>query len=168
MPKKLNLVSNVTVETGTSLPAMSFDGSNYIAAGSTKTLTEADHMSTVKLDTVTGSVVTLPAATGTGKRFRFVVSVLATSPNHVVKVGTATDVMQGNITLGGTAALPASSSSVFAPAATHDTITLNRTTSGGVTIGEWFELQDFAAGVWQVRGVLTATGTPATPFSNTV
>ena len=41
---------------------------NFIAAGSTKTLTEADHMSTVKLDTATGSVVTLPAATGTGSR----------------------------------------------------------------------------------------------------
>lgn len=143
--------------------------SDMVAAGSTKTLTVSDHNNkTVLLDTATGSVVTLPSATGSGAKFRFVVSVLATSPNHVVKVGTATDVMQGNIALGGTAALPASSSSIFAPAATHDTITLNRTTSGGVTIGEWFEALDVASGIWQITGSLTATGTPATPFSNTV
>lgn len=139
-----------------------------VAAGATKTLTADNNNDIILLDTVTGSVVTLPAATGTGAKFRFVVSLLATSPNHVVKVANTTDVIQGSVAIGGIAALPASSSSVFAPGATHDTITLNRTTTGGVSLGEQFELLDLAAGFWQVSGTLTATGTPATPFSATV
>ena len=139
-----------------------------IAAGATRTLTTAQNNEIVLLDTVLGSVVTLPAATGSGVKYKFVVSVLATSPNHVVKVGNTTDVMQGCIRLGGAAALAANANPAFASAATNDTITLNRTTTGGVIIGEWFECQDVASGIWQVDGQLTATGTPATPFSATV
>lgn len=135
------------------------------AAGAAKTLTVADHNNDIiLLDTLLGSVVTLPAATGSGAKFRFVVSLLATSPNHVVKVGNTTDVMQGTMVYAGVGGL----TSTFASGATNDTITLNRTTSGGVTIGETFEVVDLAAGVWQVHGQLTASATPVTPFSATV
>lgn len=142
------------------------DSSLFVAAGSTKTLTAADNGKTVKLDTATGSVVTLPAATGSGVRFRFVVSVLATSNSHIVKVANASDAMQGIIfSMDDTGANAVAFAAV---AGTDDTITLNRTTTGSVTIGEYFEVEDFATNRFQVRGFVTNSGTPATQFSATV
>lgn len=164
MATRVNYVTNA-IPTGTSVPAVIIDG-NYIAAGAARTLADTDHKAIIKLDTVGGSVVTLPTSSGSGKVFRFIVSVLATSPNHVVKVGNSTDVMQGIIGIVGT--LPAGTGTAFAANATSDTITLNRSTTGGVTLGEHFAVEDITSGVWQVTGYLTATGTPATPFSATV
>lgn len=139
-----------------------------LPAGSTKTLSPTvDQGKLVKLDTVTGSVVTLPPALGSLRRFDFVVTVLATSNSHIVKVANAVDVMRG-IIMGervdvGNAVLG------FAAGATDDTVTLNRTTTGSVALGEWLEFIDIAAGVWHVRGMLAATGAAfATPFSATV
>lgn len=139
----------------------------YIAAGSTLSATLALHNGKViKLDTASGSVVTLPAASGTGARFRFVISVLATSNSHVIKVANSSDTMQGMIfTVDDTSD---NAQGFIAVAGTSDTITLNRSTFGSVSKGEWFELEDFAANVWQVRGFMTNTGTAATPFSATV
>lgn len=139
-----------------------------VPAGAVKTLSPTvDAFKLVKLDALAGSIVTLPPALGSLRRFDFVVSVLATSNSHIVKVANAVDVMTGLI-LGsridaGNAVLG------FAAQATSDTITLNRTTTGSVTLGEWLELIDIAAGVWHVRGLLSATGAAfATPFSATV
>jgi hypothetical protein len=53
-------------------------------------------------------------------------------------------------------------------AATSDTITLNGTTTGGVSIGDWIELVDIAADQWTVTGITTSSGTEATPFSAAV
>lgn len=168
MAKKLNLVSGVDAGASGS-PAVSFDNSNYVAAGATKTLAYGEHMSTVKWDTATGgSTVTLPAATGSGAKFRFVVSTLATSPaGHIVKVGNTTDVMQGIVAVSSTDLAPASTA--FAANATSDTITLNAgNKTGNTSKGEWVEVQDYASGIWQVSGQLSTVGTPATPFSATV
>ncbi len=168
MSRVLNGATNVG-DSVTSMPPVFVDGSNYIAAGATKTLAVADHCATVKLDTASGgSTVTLPSATGSGKKFRFVISTLATSPaGHIVKVGNTTDVMQGIIGVLGT--LPAGATMAFAAGATHDTITMNAgNKTGNTVIGEWVEVQDFASGIWQVSGQLSASGTPATPFSATV
>lgn len=142
------------------------NSTRFVAAGATKTLTAAQDKKTIKLDTASGSVVTLPAATGSGVRFRFVVSVIATSNSHIVKVANSSDAMQGIIV-----AQTASANNANAWAAvagTSDTITLNRTTTGSIVPGEWFECEDFAANVWQVWGVVDSTGTNATPFSATV
>lgn len=138
-----------------------------IAGGATKVLTTDDTGKTIKWDTLTGTVVTLPASSGGGARFRLYVSVLATSGSHIVKVANVTDVMKGIIlgsrTDSGNAVLG------FAAGATDDTITLNRTTTGSVNLGEWVELEDVASGIWHVKGFLSATGAAfATPFSATV
>jgi hypothetical protein len=53
-------------------------------------------------------------------------------------------------------------------ATNSDTITLNRSTTGSVTVGEWIDVQDMAANVWSVRGMTSSTGTEATPFSAAV
>lgn len=137
-----------------------------VAAGSTLTLTNATHSGkTIKLDTLTGSVVTLPAATGSGARFRFRVSVLATSNSHKIQVANATDVMQGFIFSSDDTS---DNAVAFFAAATSDTITLNRSTTGSVSLGEWIEIEDIASGFFHVRGWISNTGTPATPFSAAV
>ena len=137
-----------------------------IAAGSTLSVTEALHDGkTIKLDAATGSVCTLPASSGSGARFRFVVHTIATSNSHIVKVANASDVFYGFATVlqdGGDTAVH------FETASDSDTITLNRTTTGSTMKGEWIEVEDIATGVWAVRIQVARTGTEATPFSATV
>lgn len=144
------------------------DAARFVAAGSTKSLTvAANNKQVIKLDAAAGSVVTLPPATGSGARFRFLVTVLATSNSHIVKVANANDTMIGIIN--GTRVDSGNAVLGFAAQATSDTITLNRTTTGSVTLGEWFEVEDVAANLWEVSGMLSATGAAfATPFSATV
>jgi hypothetical protein len=139
----------------------------YIAAGGTLTATVAAHAGrTIKLDTAAGSVVTLPAASGSGATFRFVVSALATSNSHIVKVANASDIIQGTLLTVDTDT--AGTVTGWAAGAADDTITLNRSTTGSVKLGEYFELVDMATNTWVVRGVLSNTGSGATPFSATV
>lgn len=138
-----------------------------IPAGSTKTLSRStDNGKLVKLDTLTGSVVILPPSLGDMCRFFFIVSLLATSNSHIVKVANGIDVMRGIM-----AVLDSDLATVnnfgFAAGATADTITMDRTNTGSVTLGEWFELIDYAPGFWHVRGQLSGAA-PATPFSATV
>ena len=137
-----------------------------IVAGATETAAVTTHDSRiVLLDTAAGSTLTLPAATGSGAVYKCIVSVLATSNSHVVKV-TGDDVMYGMVIISDQDT--AGTTTSFVTAADSDTVTLNRTTSGSVTIGEWLEFVDIAADKWAVRGVLTNTGAGATPFSATV
>lgn len=152
--------------TAAQINASANDASRYQAAGSALTLTAANSKQVVKLDTAAGSVVTLPAASGSGVRFRFLVTVLATTNSHIVKVANVSDAMQGIIfSMDDTAANAVAFAAV---AGTDDTVTLNRSTFGSVTIGEWFDVEDIAVNRWQVSGMISNTGTPATPFSATV
>lgn len=138
----------------------------YLAAGATKTLlVELNNNQTVKLDTAAGSIVTLPPATGSGARFRFVITTIATSNSHIVKVGDSTDTMVGLAFLSDDTS---DAAVAFAASGTDDTITLNRTTTGSVALGEFIEVEDIAANLWHVQAFLKCTGTPATPFSATV
>jgi hypothetical protein len=158
------------VKTGYGFPNHTSAENLNVAAGSTLTLVPSLHAGrTINLDTLTGSVVTLPASTGSGDRYRFVVSVVATSNSHIVKVANASDIILGGATMAdtdGTSTIV----SFIANGSTHDTITLNRTTTGSVTIGENFTLVDYGLNKWLLDGwaVLSNTGTAATPFSATV
>lgn len=138
--------------------------SGGIAAGGTLSVTAALHAGrTILLDTAAGSVCTLPASSGSGNKYKFLVSVLATSNSHIVKVANATDVFRGIISC-----LDSNLATVnmfgFAAASDSDTITLDRTNTGSVTLGEWLEVEDYATGFWAVRGLLSGAA-PATPFS---
>lgn len=138
-----------------------------VAAGSALTLTEREHAGyTILLNTATGSTVTLPPSNGGGAVYRFVVSVLATSNNHIIKVANTSDSMQGIIVTGDDTT--DTTAAFKAVAGTSDTITLNRSTTGSVTIGEYIEIVDIAPNRFQVSGVVSNTGTPATQFSATV
>jgi hypothetical protein len=141
--------------------------SRLVAATGTLSATLADHSDRIiLLDTAAGSVVTLPVATGTGNRIKCVISVIATSNSHIVKVGDGTDTFKGSILL--VDSDTAGTVTGFVTASDSDTITLNRTTQGSVTVGEWIEFIDIATNVWAISGVLTNSGSGATPFSATV
>lgn len=147
------------------LAALANNAARYVVAGPTKTLTSANDKQTIKLGDLAGSTVTLPAATGSGVRFRFLVTVLATSNSHIIKTAPSTDVFIGVI-----AGARVDSTNVplaFAAQSTSNTITLNRTTTGSVTLGEYLEIEDVAAATWEASGFLTSTGASfATPFSH--
>jgi hypothetical protein len=142
--------------------APSATNNSNVSAGATKTLTAADAGKTILLDTLAGSVVTLPAATGTQQEFEFITSVIATSNSHVVKVANATDVMSGSLVVTNIAD---GTTTGFGTLAASDTITLNRGTTGSAKIGERFWLKDVKEGFWAVHGNTLGTGAEATPFS---
>lgn len=141
--------------------------STSVAAGSALTLTKASHAGKIiQLDTATGSTVTLPASTGSGSVYRFYVKTLATSNSHIIKVANSSDSMIGSIfTQSDDAGLPVKG---YFAAANDDTITLNRSTTGSVKLGEFIEIRDVATNIFLVTGVTSSTGTEATPFSATV
>ena len=133
--------------------------------GATLTCTKDVHAGrTTVISAVAGCAVTLPAATGTGSVYRFVIGSTITSNSTTIKVANATDVMTGRafVVSDNTAAVLG-----FATAAASDTITLNGTTLGGLA-GDHIEIIDAIAGTFAVRVFTAATGTEATPFSATV
>jgi hypothetical protein len=133
------------------------------------TIDEATHEGkTLLLGEVGGNAAlaaTLPAATGSGAKYRFVVSVVNTSGYTIEVVGD--DVMKGVIYAASTGDTP-DLGQPWVTAADSDTITLDGTTTGGVSIGDWIELEDILANTWAVRGMVTASGTEATMFSAAV
>lgn len=144
---------------------------SLLASGSTLALTSAQAGRRIALDTLTGSVVTLPAATGSQAAFSFVVTVIPTSNSHKIQVANASDFIIGVIQ--GVSDDPATMKGWIAAnsgtvGTNSDTITLNRSTTGGVSKGEMITLRDIAANTWLVEGVITQTGTEATPFSAAV
>lgn len=135
-----------------------------VAAGSALTMNEQQHAGyVILLDTAAGSTVTLPASRGEGAVYRFVVHALATSNSHIIKVANASDAFQGIIHTGDDTG--ANEQWFAATAGTSDTITLNRTTTGSVTVGEYIEIVDIAPNKFQVIGFITNTGSAETPFS---
>jgi hypothetical protein len=135
------------------------------ATGATLTCTKDLHAGrTIVVSAVAGCAVTLPAATGTGSVYRFVIGASITSNTTTIKVANATDVMSGRafvISDGAAAVLG------YATTSTSDTITLNGTTLGGLA-GDHIEIIDAITGTYAVRVFTAATGSEATPFSATV
>ena|SRR3990167_2273787 len=138
-----------------------------INAGGTLTIVEATHAGKViKLDTAAGSVITLPVPTGTGAVYVFTVSTIATSNSHIIKVADVNGVMRGVIHTIDTDTGDVVAS--WGTALASDTITLNRSTTGSVYVGETITIIDVASNVWAVSGFVGVVGAPATPFSATV
>lgn len=132
-----------------------------VAGGSTITLTRAAHDGkTICLDTLAGTTVTLPEATGSGARFTFVVSVAATSNQHRINV-VGDDAYFGGVFQGN----DSDNTTVMWPtAAGADQINMSGTATGGVK-GARYVIEDAAADSWSVIGWSDASGTEATPFA---
>lgn len=141
--------------------------SRLVSLAVSTSITEAAHEGrTIVMSGAGGArTFTLPAATGGGGKYRFVVGEVNTS-GYLIKSVAGADLMKGCIigNDGGGVTTPL----VWAAGATDDTITLNGTTTGGVSIGDWVELEDISATGWAVRGVVQQSGSEATPFSDTV
>lgn len=134
-----------------------------IAVGASLTLTAAQAGTSVLLNTAAGSVATLPAATGSGAVFRFVVTTTATSNAHKILAASSSDFING-IAIGFTG----STAKVFASAAaTNHSIQMPvaGTQPSGGFIGDYFEFVDVAANLWNVNSMYQAGTTPTTPFS---
>jgi hypothetical protein len=155
-------ISSQLTLTGSFLPAIH----TFVA---TDAVTITEHAGrTLLLGEVGGNAaltLTLPAATGTGAVYKFIVSVTNTS-NYKIQVADATDTIDGIMMYldeDGTAV------SAFPTVTASDTITLNGGTQGGI-IGDYLELIDIATNQYHVRGVMrvAAGANPATPFSAAV
>lgn len=132
----------------------------------TVSITAATHGGrTITLNRATGITATLPAASGSGVYFRFVVGTTFTGTANIV-VANTTDVINGCAVLfadGGDTVVG------FAATASDDTVNLftASNTTGGL-LGEIIELVDVASGKWHCNLVSDAGGTEVTPFSATV
>jgi hypothetical protein len=135
------------------------------ATAATLAVTEADHEGqTITLNRAAGIAVTLPASTGGGAKYRFVVGTSITSNSTTIKVANASDVMTGTAILFQDAGDTVVG---FATVAASDTITMDGSTVGGLK-GAHVMLEDIALNLWHVHYVSDASGTEATPFSATV
>jgi hypothetical protein len=135
-----------------------------IIAEATFTAAPAHPVQEYLLDRAAGSTVTLPAALGTGFRYRFRVGTTVTSNDNIIQAASSSDVMAG-VVIG--AADAGSTVNGWEAASTSDTITLDGSTTGGIR-GDFIELVDMKEGVWAVSGIIQQTGTEATPFSAAV
>ncbi len=139
-------------------------GTPVDTTASTLAVVQATHAGrTLTLNRAGGIAVTLPAASGTGAIYRFIVGTTFSSAG-TIKVANTSDIMTGTAILfadGGDTVLG------FATAADTDTITLDGSTTGGIK-GAHVVITDAAVNLWHVHYVSDASGTEATPFSATV
>lgn len=145
---------NSTCDTSTRLVSL---------AGSTS-ISVATHQNKLLMLNGSGSAYTqtLPAATGTGAIFEFVVGAVNTS-NHIIAV-TGDDTFFGQIITCSTSDSP-DLAQPWAAASGNNTITLNGTTTGGQAVGDIIKIVDIAADKWLVIGFTRSSGAEATPFS---
>ncbi len=118
----------------------------------------------VVVNRAAGSVLTLPAAYGSGCKYSILVGTTITSNNLIIQVANGSDVMTGNAI---NAQDAGDTALAFETAADTDTITMNGTTKGGVK-GDRVELEDVGPNLWAVNIFGSATGTEVTPFSAAV
>jgi hypothetical protein len=107
--------------------------------------------------------LTLPAATGSGAIYKFIVSVANTSNYTITTDGS--DVYNGTILAHDRDVTDGTLLHAF-QAITPTIITLNAGTTGG-RIGDYIVIEDILTGIWHVRGVVAvpASSNPATMFS---
>lgn len=115
-----------------------------------------------------GGTITLPAALGTGAKFRIFIGTTLTSGSFKVQVANATDFMRGQAWTIGSANAGFLTANTGTVSTESDTVTFNRTTTGLGTIGDYLEFEDIAATVWAVELDYASSGTAATPFSAAV
>jgi hypothetical protein len=120
---------------------------------------------TYLLSVAAGSVLTLPAATGSGIRIKVVVSTTATSNAHKILTSPITDLLIGQA-VGATAAGATLKFSAAAAGAFHSIqMPFAGTQPSGGFEGDVFDFTDIAAGKWHVEAMYQAGTTATTPFS---
>lgn len=138
---------------------MFYEPKNFTASA---TLDASDAGTVLTVNAAAGLTLSLPEATGSGKRYTIVIGTTVTS-NAVVIAANGTDTMTG---LAVSAADGGNSVNGWETAADTDYITFNGSTTGGIK-GDMVELIDCADALWAVQVRSSSTGTEATPFAAT-
>lgn len=162
----------LTPETNTEVisPDGVINNSVVVASGATLTVTKALHANTkvIAFGTATGTTVTLPAATGTGNKYTFVIATTATSNANIIKVANATDVMNGSLNLQQDDDSDGTSKTWMAEVG-DDTMTFAGAATTGGIVGNRIEVIDYAAGFFTCTAwTISSGGSEVTPFSATV
>lgn len=127
-------------------------------------LTAALHAGgTTVLNLAGGVAVTLPAATGSGSRYRIVVGT-ASNANTIATLP-VTDFFRGGVIINDSGDSAAGTADFFPAASTSNKMSPT-TVGGGGAVGDWVLLEDFAAGLWLVSGVYQTAADAVTPFSH--
>jgi len=135
-------------------------------SSTTLTLSAKDAGKTIIFDIAATQTVTLPAATGTGNVFKFMVGITATD-DKVIQVANSTDEFAGIVYQVDTDTGDALVAYPAVAADNYDTVTLNGTTTGGL-IGDVITLTDIVSGAFLIEGNTMGTGIVATPLSAAV
>lgn len=158
-------VAGGTVTLPTITSTLAINSPAPVLAGATLAVTAAISNSPILLNTASGSVATLPAATGSGNKYSFIVSTSATSNAHKILAASSSDFLIGRAT-GSVAA--GTTLQFSSPAATNHSIQMpfaGTQPSGGI-IGDKFDFIDIAANLWEVTGQYESGTTSTTPFSS--
>jgi hypothetical protein len=136
------------------------------ALGDTLTVTADLHAGKViAFGKTDGTEVTLPAATGTGNIYRFVIAVTATSSANSIKVANATDVMDGSLCIQQDTDSDGSVK-VWRADAGDDTMSFAGAATTGGIVGGYIQCIDYKAGFWSCQAFTqSGGGSEATPFS---
>jgi len=139
------------------------------ATAATLAVTAALHANRiVTLNRAAGVTVTLPAATGTGDKYTFIIGTTATSNANIIKVANATDVMDGSLNIQQDTDVDGTSA-VWMAEVGDDTMTFAGAATTGGIVGNRIECVDYAAGFWSCTAwTISGGGAEATPFSATV
>ena len=165
----LAVTGNTTLTGSLALTGALSQGAAITAAGETFAVTAALHAGKVlNFGRTAGTAATLPAATGTGNVYTFVIGVAATSGANVIKVANATDVMDGSVNLqqdtdsDGTVKM-------WRADAGDDTMTFAGAAGTGGIVGGHITCTDYKAGFWSCQAFTqSGGGAEVTPFSATV
>lgn len=130
-------------------------------SGATVTLTAAQSGKQILFDRAAGIVFTLPAPV-VGLTYKFMTTVDLTSNAYAINTNAASVFLVGAVF--GAIEAAATGEEHFANGTTHIGISSNKTTTGGL-IGGWLELECITTTKWAIRGTLSCTATPATPFT---
>ena len=133
---------------------------------STVTITAAAHRGAiVTLNRAAGVTATLPAATGTGNKYIFVIGTTATSNANVIQVANATDVMDGSLNIQADTDADGTLACWMAEVG-DDTMTFAGAATTGGIVGNRIECYDYAAGFWSCTAwTISGGASEATPFS---
>ncbi len=149
----------------------SYSGGVVDTTATSLAVTQALHGNkTVTISSAVPIAITMPAATGTGVKYRFVLQVVATATGHTLKVANATDSFTGLYMSPCTATATHMGFAAVTSATTatrSDTVTLNGTTTGGAP-GMIIEITDIQSGFFDFKAFDTCVSTTTTPFSATV
>ncbi len=133
------------------------------AGGASLPVTAAMSGKTIRLDTAAGTVATLPAATGTGNKYKFFCTTTTTSGAHKI-LAVGSDYLIGNINGTTSTALTAFHALVGDTFQSLQMPFAGSQPSGGIQ-GDWFEFEDVATAKWAVKGQFTSGTSPTTPFN---